>query len=349
VTARRVLTPGHLNRALLARQLLLERADLALTDAIEQMAALQDQNATALYVGLWSRVRGVERAAVTQALEDRTLIQGTLMRGTIHVVTRRQYWRHAVAVRQPLRDWFVRTRPAAERKGTEAEMLEHAGRLRAALADGPRTVKELDGLATGFVGNAGLWVNLVRVPPSGTWERRRADRLALAESWVGPEDAGELEGRALLVRSYLTAFGPAPWKDIAQWAGVGVADLQHAAAESGLELATYGDEAGRPLIDLPDAPLPDPDAPAPVRFLPHWDAITLAHARRSGVLPEPHRAVLYHIRNPASMGTVLVDGRIVAGWRFRDGTVALEWFEAVGPRDRDAVEDERLALEVFSA
>ena len=98
-----------------------------------------------------------------------------------------------------------------------------------------------------------------------------------------------------------------------------------------------------------DAPLPDPDVPAPVRFLPHWDAVTLAHARRTGILPEEHRAVVYHIRNPASVGTVAVDGRIVAGWRFRDGGVAVEWLEAVGPKDRDAVEDERLALEAFSA
>jgi hypothetical protein len=334
---------------LLARQLLLERADLPLTGAIEQMAALQDQNATALYVGLWSRVRGVERAAVTAALEDRSLVQGTLMRGTIHVVTRRQYWLHAAAIRAGLREWFVRSRPAAERGDTEAEMVEHAGRLRAALAHGPKTVKELGGLASGFIGNAGLWVNLVRVPPSGTWERRRADRLALAEAWVGPDDATEVDGRALIVRSYLTAFGPAPWRDMATWAAVGPRELERAAADTGLQLVTYEDEGGKPLVDLPDAPLPDPDVPAPVRFLPHWDAITLAHARRAAVLPEAHRTVLYHIKNPASMGTVLVDGRIVAGWRFRDGTIALEWFEEVGPRQRDAIEDERLALEAFSA
>jgi hypothetical protein len=349
VATPRVLTGRHLNRALLARQLLLERAPISLAEAIEQMAALQDQNATALYVGLWSRVRGVERAAVTRALEDRTLVQGTLMRGTIHVVTRRGYWLHAAAVRAPLREWFLRTRPAAERDATEAAMLDHATRLRAALADGPRTVKELDGLASGFVGNAGLWVNLVRVPPSGTWERRRADRLALAEQWVGPEDADAVEGRAHLVRSHLAAFGPAPWKDIASWAGVGVTDLQRAAAEHGLGLVTHRDEAGRQLVDVPDAPLPDPDTSAPVRFLPHWDAVTLAHARRTGILPEEHRAVVYHIRNPASVGTVAVDGRIVAGWRFRDGAVALEPFEELAPRDRDAVEAERAALEAFAA
>ena len=349
MTARRILTQGHLNRALLARQLLLERADLPHDRAIEQMAALQDQNATALYVGLWSRVRGVERAAVTAALADRTLIQGTLMRGTIHVVTRRQYWLHAVAVREPLRAWFIRTRPAAERESTGQAMLAHADRLRAALADGPRTVKELDGLASGFVGNAGLWVNLVRVPPSGTWDRRRADRLALAEDWVGPEDAGEVEGRALLVRSYLTAFGPASWKEIASWAGVGVADLQRAAAETGLGLASHEDEAGKPLVDLPDAPLPDPDVPAPVRFLPHWDAITLVHARRTGVLPEAMRPRVFSTKNPFSVGTYLVDGIVAGAWSLRDGRIVLDPYRDLTADEERAVEREREALEAFHA
>ena len=114
------------------------------------------------------------------------------------------------------------------------------------------------------------------------------------------------------------------------------------------ELVTHKDQAGKDLLNLPGAPLPDPDLRAPVRFLPHWDAVTLAHARRSGILPEAHRAVLYQIRNPASMGTVVVDGRIVAGWRFRDGAVALEWFEEVGPRS-GTPSRKRLALEAFSA
>ena len=347
VHARRVLTARHLNRALLARQLLLERAVLPFDEAVERMGALQDQYAPSLYVGLWSRVRDVRRDAVTRALEDRVLVQGSLMRVTIHVVSRREYWRYAAGIRDARRTWLLGLQPAAERDAWHAAQLDTAQRLRAALAGGPRSVKELGDLARGFVGNAGLWVDLVRVPPSGTWERRRADRLALAEAWVGPADATAEEGVAHVVLGYLRAFGPAPWRDIAAWAGVPVAELQRGGASLGL--VALEDEAGRPLVDLPGADLPDPSTPAPVRFLPHWDALTLAHARRTGVLPEAHRARVYTSRNPASMGTVLADGRVVAGWRAVEGRILLEPFDAVDRRTRDQIEDERLALEAFHA
>ena len=150
----------------------------------------------------------------------------------------------------------------------------------------------------------------MRVPPSGTWERRRADRLALAESWVGPDDATEGEGLAHLVRAYLRAFGPAAWRDVASWAGIRATDAK--AAPQGSTLVRFRDEAGRELVDLPDAPLPDPDEPAPVRFLPHWDANLLVHARRTGLLPEAYRPRVFSTKNPFSVGTVLVDGRVVA-------------------------------------
>jgi hypothetical protein len=224
-------------------------------------------------------------------------------------------------------------------------MLDGATRMRAALADGPRTVRELGDLAAGFVGNLGLWVDLVRVPPSGTWERRRADRLALAESWIGPEDASEDEGRAHLVRAYLRAFGPAPWRDIAAWAGLPVTEVKRAREQ--LDLVTYHDEDGRELVDLPDAPLPDPGTPAPVRFLPHWDAVLLVHARRTGVLPEVYRPRVFSTRNPFSVGTYTVDGRVVGAWSVREAGVVLDPFEPLAARDQRAVEREREALEAF--
>lgn len=226
-------------------------------------------------------------------------------------------------------------------------MREAARQLRLVLADGPRTVKELGESAKGFVGNLGLWIDLVRVPPSGTWERRRADRLALAEDWVGPCDLTEEEGLAHLVRAHLRAFGPAPWRDISLWAGIPVADARRGG--EGLTLVRHRDEDGRELIDLPGAPLPDPETPAPVRFLPHWDAAMLVHARRAGLLPEAHRPRVFSSRNPFSVGTVLVDGRVVAGWSVRDGRVVLDPYEAIGATHRDAVEDERAALEAFHA
>jgi hypothetical protein len=337
----RVLTTRHLNRAMLARQLLLERAALPIADVVDLVGGLQTQYAPSGYVGLWSRVVGFERDDLTSALETHAMAQGTLLRATIHVVTAREYWRYAAGIRVARRAWSLRIRPGAD----EASQVAAASVVRERLADGPVYVKDLGVVAEGFLGHLGVWLDLVRVPPSGTWERRRADRLALAESWLGPCDATEEEGLAHLVRAYLRAFGPAPWKAISMWAGVGVGDLRR--VEASLDLVQYADEDGRELLDLTGAQLPDPDTVAPVRFLPHWDAMLLAHARRTGVLPEEHRTRVFNNRQPFSVGTVLIDGRVAAGWTARNGAVVVDPFETLAPADRDAVEAERAALEAF--
>ncbi|MBA2718195.1 MAG: winged helix DNA-binding domain-containing protein [Chloroflexi bacterium] len=339
----RILSRRQLNRALLARQLLLERSNVSIEEAVEQVGGLQTQYAPSGYVGLWTRLAEFRRDDLTAALEDRTIIQATLMRTTIHMVSRREFWAYALGVREARRVWALRIPD----RGDETVSVAAAARTRAALADGPKSVRELDGVVSGFLGNAGLWVDLVRVPPSGTWERRRADRLGLAETWVGPDDATEDEGLAHLVRAYLRGFGPAAWKDMAAWAGVPVTALRRGG--EAVELVRYRDEDGRELIDLPGAPLPDEDTPAPVRFLPHWEATLLVHARRTGILPEEHRPKVFHTRNPFSVGTVLVDGRVVAAWSLRDGRIVLDEYEQLAPDDRRAVEDERAALEAFHA
>jgi hypothetical protein len=344
VVNRRTLSQLELNRALLARQLLIDRADLPIDAAVEQVGGLQTQYAPSGYVGLWTRLRAFERAALTRALEDRSIVQATTLRTTIHMISRREFWRYLAGIRVPRRAWAVKVQP---RGLDEAAMVTRARRLREALRDGPRTVKELDGLVEGFVGLAGLWVDLVRVPPGGTWERRRADRLGLAEDWVGPDDATEEEGLTHLVSAYLRAFGPAPLRDAAAWAGIPVPMLKRGAAN--LELVRYHDADGRELLDLRDAPLPGASEPAPVRFLPHWDAALLVHARRAAILPEEHRPKVFTSKNPFSVGTVLVDGRVVAAWSLRDGQVVVEPYEAIARRDRDAIEAERTALEAFHA
>jgi hypothetical protein len=208
-------------------------------------------------------------------------------------------------------------------------------------------VKELGDWAKGFVGTLGLWVDLVRVPPSGTWERRRADRLALAEDWVGPNDSTEAEGREHLVRSYLRAFGPAAWKDVASWAGVRITELKGAAIA--IQLSRYRDERRGELVDLAELGRPPGDTPAPVRFLPHWDANLLVHARRAGVLPEAHRPRVFSTKNPFSVGVYLVDGRAAGAWSLVDGRVVLDPFEKLAKTDEGAVEAERQALEDFHA
>ena len=340
----RVLTKRHLNRALLARQLLLERSTLSIPEAVEQVGGLQTQYAPSGYVGLWTRLADFRREALTVALEERRVIQATLMRSTIHVVSAREFWRFAMGVRQARRAWALRM-PGPS--GDEASLVDAARQIREALADGPRSVKELGELGAGFVGNLGLWVDLVRVPPSGTWERRRADRLGLAEDWVGPVDASQDEGLEHLVRAYLRAFGPAPWRDIASWAGISVSEAKRGGA--GLALARYNDEDGRELIDLENAPLPDPATPAPVRFLPHWDANLLVHARRTGLLPEAHRPRVFSIRNPFSVGVYLVDGVVAGAWSVRHGRIELDTYEELGTENQRAVAIEREALEAFHA
>jgi hypothetical protein len=265
------------------------------------------------------------------------------MRSTIHLVAARDFWPFALGVRRARRQWMTRIAAAPP----EAELRRRAADVREALAHGPRTVAELGGMASGFLGNLSLWVDLVRVPPSGTWERRRADRLALAESWLGPEEGTEAEGQVQLVRAYLRAFGPAPWRDISAWSGVPVTALR--TAEARLSLVRFRDEDGRELLDLTGEPLPDPDTPAPIRFLPHWDANLLVHTRRAGILPEAARPRVFSSKNPFSVGAVLVDGRTVAAWSLREGRVVLDPFEEIPARARDDVEAERAALEAFHA
>src|SRR4029453_422134 len=166
-----ILSARALNRALLARQLLIEPESLPIQDAVEQIGGLQTQYAPSGYVGLWTRLADFHREALTEALEDRSVVQATLLRVTIHMVSRREYWRYACGVREARRVQWRRTfgRLTEASGASETEMERSAEERRVALLEGPKTVKELGDLAKGFVGTRGLWVDLVRVPPSGTW------------------------------------------------------------------------------------------------------------------------------------------------------------------------------------
>jgi len=338
----RVLTARELNRALLARQSLLGRRRLPLPRAAEAMGCVQAQYAPSTYVGLWSRLEGLEREAVTRALERRSLVQATLMRNTIHVVSRSDYWPLVIAIREERRAWSRSVQGADDR-----EVRRAGERLRRFLAGEPRTQKEIaaEGL---WVAGIGWWTELVRVPPSGTWERRRADLYGLAEDWVGPEpELAEVDARRHLVRRYLGAFGPAPAKDIANWAGMRVGAL--AEAIEGMGLRRFRDESAGRLLDLPRAPLPPGDTPAPVRFLPTWDAILLVHARRTGILAEEHRKRIFHVQNPQSERTFLVDGTVAGAWRYETGCIRLEPFGRLPKGTRAELEDEAERLAAFHA
>jgi len=303
--AERGLTELALNRAVLGRQLLLERRKLRPADAIERVGGLQTQYAPSGYIGLWSRLDGFARADLTAALESRKVVQGTVMRATIHTVTAADYPLFVAGVREARRELWLR----AHRRQIEPEVVaDAAARTRALLADGPRRSKDLMqalGVNNVIWNGVGLWLDLVRVPPSGTWEQRRADLYMTAETWLGPVEADTQQGLDLLLRRYLGGFGPAAVKDIADWAGVSVQTL--APAVERLDPRRFRDERGTELIDLPRAPLPDPATPAPVRFLPTWDATLLVHARRGQILPERFRPLVFNTKTPHSMPTFLVE------------------------------------------
>jgi Winged helix DNA-binding domain len=328
----RVLTSGELNRALLARQLLLERSRLPLTRALEQLAGIQTQYAPSAYIRLWTSLERFELADLTRALERKQAVQATLMRSTIHVVSRRDYWPFSAGVGPSFQEWWRRVN--RKRIGdADVDFDAIADELRSRLAGRTWHRKELDAVYREHESPAanGAWVELVRVPPSGTWERRRADLFRLASEWIGPGDVTEEQGHEHLLRRYLQGFGPARILDAADWAGSGTAKMR-AAAER-LRLRTFRDEEGMELLDLRRAPLPPGDTPAPPRFLPTWDAALLVHARRKGLLPEEYRPLIFHTKAPQSFPTFTVDGAVAGKWRVdraKDkATLALEPFEGL--------------------
>src|SRR6202795_706387 len=212
MTAARTLTTRELNRALLARQLLLERSSLPMLTVIERIGGLQTQYAPSGYIGLWSRLRNFRRDALTRALHQRRVIQGTLLRSTIHMVSVRDYWLLLAAIRQPRQDWWRRV---TRHQISELDMEAAVRALRDQLASGPRRADELRGILTDrglpafAFGGIAQWLDMVRVPPSGTWEQRRADLYGLADTWIRPATHSESAALEHVIRRYLGAFGPA--------------------------------------------------------------------------------------------------------------------------------------------
>jgi hypothetical protein len=343
----RVLTQQQLNRALLARQSLLERSPVPIPRALERMCGLQDQYAPSGYIGLWTRLQGLERDDLTRALERRTVIQATLMRATIHLVSRRDFWPMATAIDEPLREWWFR---ATKRRPEEKRLRSIDTRVRSLLADGPKRKKDiLEALeipASDFAG-VGLWTQLVRVPPSGTWENRRADLYALADSWVGPRDATAVDGQALLIRRYLAAFGPASRADIASFTGLPLPMIDEVTDR--LPVRTFRTEDDQRLFDVRVGPLPPGDTAAPVRFLPTFDATLLVHARRTQIVPERFRSMIFSTKTPQSIGTFLVNGQVAGTWRADAGRVKADAFEPLPKRTRGEVDQEAAALAAFIA
>jgi hypothetical protein len=311
------------------------------------MCGLQDQYAPSGYIGLWTRLDGFHRDDLTRALERRSVVQATLMRATIHLVSRRDFWPFAIAIEEPLREWWF---GATKRRGEEKRLRAIDTRCRSLLAKGPKRKKEILetlGIAASDFAGLGLWTHLVRVPPSGTWENRRADLYGLAETWVGQRDSTAAEGQELLLRRYLAAFGPSSRTDLASFTGLPVTTIDAVTAR--LPLRSFRTEDDEQLLDVRGAALPPPDAPAPVRFLPTWDAALLVHARRTQILPERFRPRIFNTKMPQSIGTFLVDGQVAGTWRVEGGRVTTSAFEPLPRAAKREVEQETAALAAFMA
>jgi Winged helix DNA-binding domain len=347
IGAERVLTQRELNRALLERQFLLSRRRERLPRALERLAGIQAQYAPSMYIGLWSRLADFERDSLTRALERRSVVQATLMRSTIHLVSAVDYWPFAAATREARWESWQR----GHRRGGPAPAAVRAAarRVNRTLADGPHTRAELvDGIDSAVFGGASTRLNLVRIPPSGTWERRRADLYGRAEDWLGPAPPiSEQAAIDLLIRRYLRAFGPASPADVASWAGMQITPVK--AALERIELRRFRDEKGGLLLDLPRAPLPAADTVAPARFLPTWDATLLVNCRRTHILPEEHRPKIFHIKKPQSENTFLVDGSVAGTWKQDGDRVRLNPFGRLQAADRNRLEAEAARLADYIA
>jgi hypothetical protein len=295
-----------------------------------------------MYIGLWSRVEGLERDAVTRALQRRSIVQGSMMRATIHLVSKRDYWPFVVGIRRGLQEWWLRTHG---RDTSRREVATNDRKVRRALRGKTLSRKELEEVIGRRWGVAGVFVDLVRVPPSGTWERHRADLYALADEWVGPEDSTEEAGVEHLARRYLQGFGPARPTEIADWASLDVSTTKLALER--LELRRFQDEQGKELVDLPRLPLPDAGTPAPVRFLPVWDATLLVHARRTQILPERYRPRIFNTKTPNSANTFIVDGQVAGTWRYEQGRVRITPFGTLSRVVRKELNEEAERLAAF--
>jgi DNA glycosylase AlkZ-like len=350
-----VIGPRALNRALLARQLLLERRAMPVEAALEHLVGVQAQAPDAPYVALWSRLARFRTDELATAMLDRRAVRAPLMRATIHLATAAdaRELRHVV---QPVLDRSFAGSPFPRQlDGVDLAELIAAGR--ALLAEAPRTRVELsrrlserwpDNDAASLAYAITYRVPLVQIPPRGVWRQGGLATWAAMDDWVpGPPPA---TSAAEVVLRYLGAFGPATVRDVQTWSGL--TRLREVTDGLGDRVRRFRDEAGTELLDLPDAPRPDPDVPAPPRFLPEYDNLLLSHADRTRVNPGAHRIPLPP-GNGAALGTVLVDGALRGTWALHESTDAasltVQRYEPLTPAEAQAVGDEGARLLGFVA
>jgi hypothetical protein len=350
------LSLRQLNRALLARQLLLERATLPIPSAVSRLAGLQAQVQNPPYIGLWTRLHNFRRADLTEAMEQKQVVRATLMRSTIHLFTADDYSQFRPALQPALSRALNAFFGARVRALTREPLIEAAWDF---FREGPRTFVELrtilgeiapdqDREAMAYLIRTEL--PLVQVPPGGTWGYGGDVHYVLSTPYLGQPLATE-NTLPELIRFYLAAFGPASVMDIQAWSGI--TKLKEVVQGIRDELLVFQDEKGLELFDVPGGAFPDEASHTPVRFIPEYDNLIISHADRRRILPEAHRTKVF-LSSARVRATFLVDGMVAGTWKVEKAgrrkqkadsvTLVLEPFEPLRPQDEAelAEEGERL-------
>ena len=310
------LTARELNRATLARQLLLAREPIGVGEAVARLGGLQAQEPRPPFIGLWSRLAGFARDDLRRALDERAVVRATLMRATLHLVRADDY----AAFRPALKPVMERAVRALGDRAAGLELEPVLAAARELLEREPLPFSDLRRLlqerfpavndrALGYTVRTHL--PLVMVPSDAPWAFPSVAAFTLADDWLGhplPEDGSPER----LVLAYLAAFGPASAADAQTWSGLqGLAPVFAGLRD---ELVVFGSESGRrELFDLPGAPRPGGDVPAPARFLPEFDNLVLAHADRTRLVADEHRGALV-TKNLRVRATFLWDGMVAGTW-----------------------------------
>ncbi|MBN6054969.1 AlkZ family DNA glycosylase [Nonomuraea sp. RK-328] len=345
-----MISTRELNRATLARQLLLRRHAMPALEAVEHLVGLQAQAPFPPYFGLWSRLDGFAPDELARPLLEREVVRIVLMRGTVHLVTAAD----ALTLRpltQPLLDRYLSVAYGRSLKDVDGAQLAKAGRE--ALKERALTAAELGAhLAERFPGAAPgdlalavrCLVPLVQVPPRAVWGKAGRTAYAPMEDWLGRPPHSDPSPERLVLR-YLAAFGPASVADAQAWSGL--TGLREVVERLRPQLAVFRDEQGRELFDLPDAPRPGADVPAPVRLVAPFDNVLLGHADRTRIISDEDRKKVITI-NGQVLGTVLADGFVRGAWKREGPVVTVEPFAPLTPGQMEEVRTEALALLAFA-
>ncbi len=344
-----------LNRATLERQMLLRRHKLSMPDAIERLVGLQAQTTHSWYHGLWTRLAGFQSERLAELLIERQVVRIALMRSTIHLVTARD----CLALRplmQPVIERSTKGNFGRHWIGLNTEELIAAGRE--LVERQPRTFSELGKLLAerwperdpaALAQAIRAWVPLVQTPPRGVWGKSGPAAHTTVEAWLGRPLATEPSLEEVILR-YLAAFGPASVKDIQTWSGL--TRLGEVIERLRPRLASFRDEQGRELFDMPDAPRPDPDTPAPPRFLYDYDNLLLSHADRTRFITDKYRKQGFTMDGPMPC-IILVDGFTNGTWNItrnrNTATLNIKPFTRLSKKDKAALTEEGASLLDFAA